>query len=115
MGTEMNAEDAVLIGRTQGHRLAAEGLADMQLASSQLDVAARINFANDVARPVFNQRKCFGKRPLARAVAVGRRGKSQRFMRAFVIVDMTPTVKGALTINEIRKAVAAQHLGLERT
>jgi hypothetical protein len=53
----MNAEGAVLGGRTQRNPLTAKRLAQANATVLEADVACLVHLANDIAGPVFDRRQ----------------------------------------------------------
>src|SRR4249919_2275060 len=104
MGAKMDSKNAIFVGRTQGHWPAAEGLADVHIATHEADVATHVDFANDVSRPVFDRRKRIRKRTRACTIVPRRHVELKRFVRSFVIVDVPPAVESTLTSAEVGEA-----------
>src|SRR5262245_45895814 len=114
MSVVLHGEDAIFAGRSERDGLAAEGFADPPRLVLEADPASDIDLADDVACGVLDRRRRFGVRPWAHAIAIGRHGKVDRFMRALAVVDRPPAIEGLLTLGEITEAPTIEHLGNER-
>src|ERR1041385_1881979 len=105
MGAKMNAEDAVLGGRTKRDPLAAKRLAEANATVPEADVARPVHLAHDVASSVFDRRQTLRERPIAWPITLTRNCHVDRLMRPVVVVAVPPAVEGALALIEVGQAV----------
>src|SRR6476659_8240231 len=109
----MHGKDAIPASGAKGYQLAAEGLADAPSPIFEIDEAVAADFADLVARRVFDCWQNVGDGLRARPVSLRRRRHAERFVRPLMIIARTPFVEGTLALAEITKAAPVHHFGLE--
>jgi hypothetical protein len=111
---EADGELAVLVAGADGQALSPKGLRHFPQTALEADVVfgARHD-AQDLAFVIFGRGQALWHRPRAWAVAAGGRLLVQRFMRAFEIIDLAPSIEGALDLGLVGEALHGEDFGLE--
>mgnify|MGYP000971509744 CR=1 FL=1 len=112
--TKIQPEYTIAISnRTASRRLPRQRRAGADFHIVQADPASLLHLAHHIAIRVLNGRQLPWHCPRTDAVAPGGRCQPRRFVRAFVVVAITPAVKLLLHLCQVTKAMPVNEFRLE--
>ena len=112
--TKIQPECTIAISnRTASRRLPRQRRAGADFHIVQADPASLLHLAHHIAIRVLNGRQLPWHRSRADAVAPGWRCQPRRFVRAFVVVAITPAVKLLLNLCQVTKSMSVNDFRLE--
>jgi len=88
-----------------------QGIRQAKLSSHEFHEAIPAHSQHGIGSGVFDGWQGFPIANLAGLVTLSRRRQLERFMRAFMVVDNAPVIKGGLSSVQIGEAAPRQHLG----
>lgn len=107
---EEDVEDAVEARGTKGDGVFVEGGSDFEAAAAEPDIAAELDFTDEITGLVKEGWESLGERSRRGAVAGGGHVELECIMRPLEVVEVAPLIEGALSLGEIREGATSKQL-----
>ena len=116
MMSEIDIEDAILVGlRADSDIAPMKCIGDLEFPVPKAEFAIPFDPYDLVIGTILDCRKDLRKGAWARTIAGNRCLQLQGLMGTLMVIDLTPALKGRLSMSQMLEALAIEDFGLERT